>query len=343
MPRVAATLLALMILTACAREDEPRHDSHFYAMGTRIEITVRAQSGAAAEAHAALAAEAATLHQRWDAWGDGALGTLNASLSHSDTAAVPTSIQAGIERALSLAKASGGLFHPGIGELVETWGFHRQPRPQAPPPSPQTVTAVLQRLPPIDAMNLENGRLDTGQTGARLDLGGFAKGLALEKLGRILGELGIRHGLINAGGDLIVLGDAGGRDWQIGILDPRGDGVLASVAARDGECIITSGDYERDFIHEGERFHHLLDPRTGRPAQATASATVIDEDCARADAAATALFVAGPGHWSAVASAMGVDRVMLITPGGQAELSPAMRDRIRFQDREPLQVVRELP
>jgi len=140
-----------------------------------------------------------------------------------------------------------------------------------------------------------------------------------------------------------VLGQSEGRSWRVGILDPRGEGVLAGLAVADGECLLTSGDYERYFEHQGKRYHHLLHPEHGYPARGTASATVIAQDCARADAAATALFVAGPDEWPLIAARMGIEQAMIVTDDGQVEVSPKLAPRLEFPHRQPRIRERTLP
>ena len=106
-------------------------------------------------------------------------------------------------------------------------------------------------------------------------------------------------------------------------------GLVASIALKGDESIFTSGDYERFFQYEGKRYPHIIDPRTGYPANQATSVTVLHSNASIADAAATALFVAGD-DWPTIAAAMNIDRVMLIRPDGQIELSPLMEDRVRL-------------
>lgn len=333
-PWPGPVLLLLLACTACEPASRDTHDSHFYAVGTRVELTLRLTEQDFERAETAVREQFEEAHRGWDGWGGGALGRMNLALETADTAAVPPELEAGLARALELARLSDGQFHPGIGALTETWGFHRAPWPDL-APAPQAIEAARLRVPAADEIRLAGGVLTTDRPGVRIDSGGFAKGLILEAVRDELREQGVNHGLVNAGGDLAVLGDAGERPWRVGILDPRGDGVLARAEARDGECLVTSGDYERGFEAEGHWFHHLLDPATGYPARGTGSATVIAQDCALADVAATAIFVAGPGKWPETAGALGVEQVMVVADDGTAELSPAMAERLDFRDRQP--------
>ena len=120
--------------------------------------------------------------------------------------------------------------------------------------------------------------------------------------------------------------------------------MIAAVDLNSGESISTSGDYERYFTYQGKRYHHLLDPRSGAPAQGTRAVTVIARDGATADAAATALFIAGPDAWPRIARAMGVDTVLLIDAAGTVQMSAAMATRLHFvRDPAPAHVIKPLP
>jgi thiamine biosynthesis lipoprotein len=180
-------------------------------------------------------------------------------------------------------------------------------------------------------LTFDQNRILSSNPAVALDLGAFAKGYALNLAIRQLKQAGFPNTIINAGGDLCVSGRHGGRPWAIGIRHPLGEGVLASVEVSDGECVLTSGNYERFREYEGIRYAHIIDPRTGYPVEHVASATVISRDGGMADAAATALSVAGPQLWERIAAQMGATQVMLVDDQGSVHLSPDMRERIEFQ------------
>lgn len=344
--RVCLLLVFGLPMAACDRSPPVEH-SHFYAMGTRIEISLPADTPEAEALRERIRTHFTTFDERWSPWGNGALGRLNQKLSESKSATVPAELRYGLAEALTLGRASNDLFHPAIGELVAAWGFHRQPRPDDPPPSERTLEALTAGLPATETIRLENGTLTLPRPGVRLDTGAFAKGLSLDELQALLSDESLTGLLVSAGGDVLAIGDApaddGRRPWRVGILDPRSSEVLAGVALADGECIMTSGDYERRFEYEGNDYHHLLDPRTGRPAREAASVTVIARDCARADAAATALFIAGPDEWPMIARAMAVDTVMRVAPDGAVTLTPAMEARADFTQEPDNLRTRPLP
>jgi thiamine biosynthesis lipoprotein len=174
-------------------------------------------------------------------------------------------------------------------------------------------------------------RVSSRNPAVRLDFGGFAKGYSVGEAVQMLASDGIENLIINAGGDLCVRGKHGRRPWRIGIRHPTTAGVLASIELEGSACVFTSGGYERFFEYNGERFHHILDPRTGYPAPQVSSVTVLAQDPALADAAATALFVAGPGEWQNVALAMGIDDVLLVDEAGNAYITPELAEGLQFE------------
>ncbi len=297
--RLGVLTAALACAVSACTSPAPPETDRFPAMGTLVEITIREADGD--RRIAALQAARATFKSAtgdWHGWGDGELARVNRA-----EAMPSTELAALIARADVMARASGGLFEPRLGTLVELWGFHDGDRAPGPPPDDAAISAAR-------------------ESRSRLDLGAIAKGAAVSAALDALRDAGITDALVDAGGDLAALGDAGGRPWHIGVRDPRGPGVIAGLELHSGEAVFTSGDYERRFEWEGVTYHHLLDPRTGRPSRTTASVTVVHPDPATADAAATALFVAGD-DWPRVARALGVDVVMRVTPDGRIEATAA--------------------
>ena len=144
---------------------------------------------------------------------------------------------------------------------------------------------------------------------------------------------GHEHAIINAGGNLRVAGRRGDRPWRIAVRHPRPDDArrfLATIEVTGDAAIITSGDYERYFEHGGRRYHHLLDPRSGRPARGLQSLTVIGDSATDADALSTALFVAGPSGWPALAEQLGAEAVIAVDSEGVVTATPTARKLARF-------------
>jgi thiamine biosynthesis lipoprotein len=174
----------------------------------------------------------------------------------------------------------------------------------------------------------------------QLDFGGYAKGLALDVARRDLQAQGILNALVNIGGNIIALGQRGNRPWRVGIQHPRKPGAIAELDLHDGEAIGTSGDYQRYFVLEdepgGRRYCHIVDPRTGYPAQGVQAVTVVvpkgPAAGIRSDVASKPIFIAGLAGWRQAAEKMGINDALLIDAGGKITVTKALAKRLRFTD-----------
>jgi thiamine biosynthesis lipoprotein len=194
-----------------------------------------------------------------------------------------------VERALAMSKLSGGAFditYASVGYLYD-YRAHQHP-------SEQQIAAAL---PGVDYRQVQvdraAGTIRFLRPGVRIDLGGIAKGYAVDRSIERLRKLGIQHAMVNAGGDTRLLGDRRGKPWIVGIRDPRNEDRVVTRLPLQDEAISTSGDYERYFEEDGVRYHHILVPGTGRSARGVRSATVIGADATLTDALSTTVFVLG--------------------------------------------------
>lgn len=330
---IGLALCAILAWGVWQQRPAPTHSDvthrELFALGTLIQISVAGDIDAAVmnQAQAALN----MLEQRWSVLGDGELAQLNQTLQTQARAALPTTLHDGFVAARQLCLDSDGRFDPGVGDLVRLWGFDDEDHfRDTPPPTPQLEAALQQRSSLCDSV-IDAQTVAVDQPPARFDFGASAKGRAVDEVMSLLRAEGINNAIINAGGDIKVIGQRAQRAWRIGIRHPRphdGSTMLASLNVHDGEAIFTSGDYERFFIHDGVRYHHIIDPRTGYPAQGSQSATVLHSSAERADAAATALFVAGPTDAASVMQNMGVEAWLLVDANGDIHASDAMRARV---------------
>ncbi len=332
-------LLLIVVLAACGDSRPPIYRAQLMSLGTLVDITIRgATQQQIEEAEQIIRQELQRVHSTLHAWQPGTLLETNRRLASGEWFRCPPELLPLIVRARQLYRSSEGLFNPAIGKLVELWGFHGDTPPSGPPPSPEAIRKLLRNPPGMDAIGIRGEQIRSDNPALQLDFGAFAKGYAVDRIIERLRAIGIRNAIINAGGDLRAIGGHGERPWRIGIRDPRQPGVLASVELREDESVFTSGDYERFYIYQGERYHHILDPRSGAPARGVRSVTVIHHDAASADAAATALFVAGPQRWWQIARRMGIKYVMLVDDRGGIRMNPAMAARIRFETEQKPQI-----
>lgn len=201
-----------------------------------------------------------------------------------------------VRRALAIAARTGGAYDPSVGRLVELWGFGAAP-PRSEPPADGAVAAA-QRVSGFEQVEARQHppALRKTRPDLALDLSGIAKGHAVDAVADYLGERGIEHYLVDIGGELRVSrAKVGGEAWRIAVERPTGGSrAVERVLALRDRGMATSGDYRNYFEHEGKRYAHIIDPRTGRPAEHDlASVTVVCPTAAEADALATGLLVMG--------------------------------------------------
>ena len=232
-----------------------------------------------------------------------------------------------LEAAMDVSRAASGAFDPTLGEVVNLWGFgYDDPHL----PGPEEIQHALD--------NAGYQRVPAGECCSEtqkiwFDLGGVAKGFAVDEAVSIFQEVGVKAGIVNAGGDLRSFGARPGRGyWKIGVQDPDNPQELAGVLEVKEAAVATSGDYQRYFEEDGVRYHHILDPATGYPAHSgLRGTTVIASDCATADALATAAFVLGPEKGLALLEKWnGVEGLLITVDGTILTTSGIGEEGMRF-------------
>ncbi len=338
--RRALVLLGVVWLAACGPAEVEYKETR-YVFGTLVEFIIRGvDEGKAKRAVAAVDRDFQRMHKDWHAWKPGGeLVALNETLAKGESRTVSDFVLPLLEQGQAFEAKSGGLFNPAIGAVVNAWGFHADELPKGALPDFDEIRALAAKQPSMADVKIEGNRVSSTNTAVRFDFGGFAKGVALDMAASKLKALGIEHAIVNAGGDLNTIGDAGKRLWTVGIRDPRDWGVIASVELMGGENLYTSGNYERFREADGIRYAHIIDPRTGMAVDHTVSASVIHENGALADAAATALIVAGPDDWADVARAMDITYAMLVDKQGTVYATPEMLARVKFETSKELTIV----
>jgi thiamine biosynthesis lipoprotein len=218
---------------------------------------------------------------------------LNAEAGHTPVQVSPETLEV-LHIARQVSEWTGGKFDVTFGALSGLWKFDQDQDDQLPRPAD-----VRARLPDVDftavELNDARGTAYLSRPGVRVHFGGIGKGYAVDRAAAILRADGISDFLIQAGGDLYASGTRGDRSWRAGIRDPRGpvDRIFAAMNLHD-ETFSTSGDYERYFIRDGRRYHHILDPDEGVPARGCRSVTIVARQGILADALSTGVFVLGP-------------------------------------------------
>ena len=330
--RALCYLLLALFLAGCARAPT-LHQREAFVFGTRVEVSVWGDSAEQAkQAMAAVLAEFDRLHRTLHAWQPSELTALNEAIARGEhDIAVSQELTFILLDAVAIAARSDQLFNPAIGTLVGLWGFHSDEfKPVLPDAS--ALAAAVQARPSMADLKVVGNHVTSANRAVQIDLGGYAKGYALDRAATLLRGQGVKNALINIGGNVMALGAKGDQPWRVGIQHPRAAAPLAVLELRDGEAVGTSGDYQRYFELDGRRYCHLLDPRSGRPAEGTQAVTVLILPRAGAgalsDAASKPLFIAGDRAWRDLARRLDVSHALRIDEEGVMHVTAAFHARL---------------
>ncbi len=342
--RLLLVVLAAFLLAACTREP-PVYQQQSYVFGTLVDVSIAGESETRArELSNQVLHEFDRLHHTLHAWKPSELARLNEALGRGEKAVVTPELAAILRDAAALSAQSGGAFNPAIGGLIALWGFQNDEF-QPVRPDPAALAALLKAAPAMSDLSVENTTVSSRNRAVKIDLGGYAKGWALDRAAAYLREQQVKGALVNIGGNVIAIGERNGQPWRVGIQHPRKPAALASLELRDGEAIGTSGDYQRFFELDGQRYCHIINPAGGYPVQGVEAVTVLIAPGRLAgtlsDVTSKPLFIAGAGGWRAAAAQMGVTQALLVDAQGEIHLTEAMKKRLHFLEKSP--IVHEAP
>lgn len=328
-------IVAVLLLAACEGK-ETLYQEQGYVFGTLVEISIYGED----EIHAKQAVsevmhEFQRLHDMLHAWQPSELNELNAAFAKEESMAISSELAAILQDAAKLSQQSNRLFNPAIGGLVKLWGFHADEFKPVQPDEKQIKQWVAAN-PQMSDITIVHGRAQSKNKSVQLDLGGYAKGYALDRAAALLGKQGIHNALINIGGNILAMGRHGKHPWRVGIQHPRKSGALATLDLLDGEAIGTSGDYQRYFMVGNVRYCHLINPRSGYPMQGVQAVTVLTHGPhagTLSDAASKPLFISGASGWREAATQMNLSEAMLVDAQGNIHLTAGLQKRLEFTDK----------
>ncbi len=246
-----------------------------------------------------------------------------------------------VQESLEFARLTGGAFDPSVHPLIVLWGMGTE---QASVPPADLLEGVVAQIGWEDIqLDREQGTVFLPREGMSIDVGGIAKGYAADEGARILREAGVQRAILDFGGDIVTIGGrVDGTPWRIGIQHPSGDRnrYLGILNSRD-ESVVSSGDYERYFVQDGVRYHHIFDPETGFPSTSGLnSVTVIGPQAIRTDALSTAFFVMGLEASLAVLAEMPDYEGIFATEEMQLIITAGLADRFERPDEAYTLIVR---
>lgn len=323
---IAALLLILLLSWSLRTGPAAEVARTALIMGTLVEIKAvgsdeKSIEDAISDAFNAMRSEEARFSTRIASSQISAINRAGAAIE------VEPEVLAVLQLGLRISRQSEGAFHMGLGGLIKLWDLESvAPRV----PAPAEIQEVLPATPG-DVVAIAGLRVARPDPSVQLDLGGIAKGYAVDRALAVLRAAGLASASVNAGGDIGLLGGHGVRDWKLGIQHPRQSGeLLATLELRD-RAIVTSGDYERFFMADGVRYHHIFDPRTGLPARTCQSVSVVAGTAAEADALATAVFVLGPAEGLALLEKLPDVEGLIVGAAGERAVTSGLKDRIQWR------------
>jgi FAD:protein FMN transferase len=332
--RFFSLLVLLLLLTSCSPK-EPLYHTQTYVFGTLVDISIYGESDARAQTVAnAIINHYNLLHRRLHAWKPSEISSINHAFSQGIAPVdVSPDIAQMIAEITTLSAQSNGSFNPAIGQLISLWGFQNDeyiPHQI----DPTKIDKLVAQYPKMTDIVIADGQVYSTNPAVQLDLGGYAKGYALDVGLAYLRAQNIKHALINIGGNIIALGQHGKRPWRVGIQHPRQPNAIATIALPSGWAIGTSGDYQRFFDLDGQRYCHVIDPATGYPVQGVQSVTVLIPPKKNAgvlsDVASKPLFIVPPESRLAAAKAMGIKHFLIIESEDNIQVSSALQKQLNW-------------
>jgi thiamine biosynthesis lipoprotein len=327
-----AAVAAAVLASGCSPASSAPHavERGGTAMGSELHLSAWVADDASARAaFAAVFAEFDRLDALLSVWREGSdVLRINAAAGERPVAVGPD-VRAVLHAARQISEWTGGKFDVTFGPLADIWKFDAQNKDDTVPDD----DSIRARLPLIDYRRIEiddaAGTVFLPRKGMRVHLGGIGKGYAVDHAVAILRNAGLHDFMIQAGGDLYVGGRKDGRPWRLGITDPRGPAgrTFAAVDLSDG-TFSTSGDYSRFFMKDGVRYHHLLDPATGRPARGCRSVTIVADSPVEADGLSTGVFILGPADGMALIERLPHVEGVIVTASNEVMVSSGLKDRL---------------
>jgi thiamine biosynthesis lipoprotein len=313
--------ICVLLFISCNWNNSNRlHKTSRVTMGTIVDVTVVAKEEKAKAVTESIFDELGRIENLTSFHKPSELGKINEKAGKGLTRADPELLRL-IRQALKMAENTQGAFDPTVGALSRLWQFSGPAESRIPSDSEikETLTKVGWDKIQIDT---QAGTILLPDAGMALDLGGIAKGYALNRIVEILRKAEIHSALVNIGGDILALGNKEpDKPWLVGVEDPRNPKSITAVAPLNDCVIVTSGDYQRFFTKDGKRYHHIIDPKTGYPADKLQSVTIVGPIGATLQPAGTATFVLGVDKGIKLIESMEGAKALLIDAEGKTHLT----------------------
>ena len=324
---VIRMLFLLLLMAATAGHAGTPYQEARPLMGTLVSITVEGGPADVREKVDAAYREMARLSDMMNHYDpDSVVSEINRQAGKRPVKAPPELMEV-LVMARRVSGRTGGAFDITVGAF-KGWRFN--PENPAMPSGQEIGTA----LPLVDYRNVlldeKNRTVLLKQPGMRIDLGGIAKLYILNAGMQVLQRHGIGQAMLNGGGDVTVTGTRDGRPWRIGIRHPRRAGELLATVELTRGWVVTSGDYERYFIRDGRRYHHILDPRTGFPAAGPQQVTLVGEELSNLNGFSSAIMVLGAEKGRELLGRLSGVEGLIVESDGRVWLAPGSESRFKL-------------
>jgi thiamine biosynthesis lipoprotein len=319
---------------SAASAEEPDHlfQRSAKVMGTIVNLTFWTDDDErAADATAAAIREFERIEALMTSWtDDSVVARVNAGAGSRKPVAVDDEIFTVLAQAEKISRMTGGAFDISVGAFFDLWKFGSNQTGEIP-----TADEIARAVALVDhkeiKLDAKRKTVRLARRGMRIDLGGIAKGYAVDRVVALLHERDFVDFIIQLGGDLYVSGRKGPRPWVVGIRDPRGSRTTPfAITPIENRTFSTSGDYERSFLRDGTRYHHIIDPETGQPARRSRSVTVMAADAMTADVLSTALFVMGVERGMKLVEKLDGVEAVFVDADNRVHVSSGLEGKLRI-------------
>ncbi|MCF6263094.1 MAG: FAD:protein FMN transferase [Xanthomonadales bacterium] len=329
------TIFVVALICSLSACQKPVEHAQFYVFGTLVDITLAdVDKAQAQQILAQVQQDLQQMHNDWHPWKAGMLVGINRAFSQGRCAPLDQKLKQLIIASQKLERQTGGNFNAGIGGLVALWGFHTSDYPiQTPPPSAVAIDEWLQYQPSTQSVYFQGDSVCSSNPATQLDFGGIAKGYAVDLIVDKLKAAGVAAAIVNTGGDLRAYSEVERQYWHIAVRHPQ-QGLIGLIEITADDAVFTSGNYQRYVEHQGQRYAHILDPRSGRPVSDIVAVTVLAASGLQADAAATALMVSGLQGWLELSKDLQLEAVLVVDEAGKLYMTSAMEARLALYEHD---------
>ena len=309
-----------------------------YVFGTIVDIKIYGESKKlASNASKEILSNFNKLHYMLHPWREGLVFEINEAIQNETPFFIEDEeVISLIRRGQEYENQTNGYFNPAIGKLVSLWGFHSEV-PRKVMPDAGSILKLVEANPSMGNIKIVNNILSSINKFVKIDMGGYAKGYALDQAKNILEQYNINNALINIGGNILALGMQGDKEWVVGIQDPRNPNLMASLPLKPGWSIGTSGDYQKYFAVNNKRYSHIINPHSGYPVSNTMSVTVLippgDNSGEKSDVYSNPIFIEEISKKIEIANELSVSHYLIVLENNEILISEELNKIIVWEDK----------